>query len=84
MCVSTGCHSRMLAQFFMIRDLSRPPNLEHSENEERWFSIGLASSGAILSIAYLWKEVGPTLVEIRLISARKPTVKETRQYQEGA
>ena len=59
-------------------------DLEHSENEERWFSIGLASNGAILSIAYLWKEVGTNLVEIRLISARNPTEKETRQYQEGA
>jgi uncharacterized protein len=28
-------------------------HLEHSEAEERWFSIGLASNGAILSVVYL-------------------------------
>ncbi len=29
-------------------------DLEHSENEERWFSIGGAGSGAVLSVVYLW------------------------------
>jgi uncharacterized DUF497 family protein len=29
-------------------------DVEHSETEERWFSIGLAINGAILSIIYLW------------------------------
>ena len=59
-------------------------DLEHSGSEERWFSIGAASNGAILSVVYLWAEREPTMVEIRLISARKATEKESRHYQEGA
>jgi len=31
-------------------------DLEHSEAEERWFSIGCASNGMMLSVAYLWLE----------------------------
>jgi hypothetical protein len=37
------------------RESSRLP----SETEERWFSIGWASNGAILSIVYLWSELDP-------------------------
>ena len=59
-------------------------DLEHSETDERWFSIGAASNGAILSVVYLWSESEPAWMEIRLISARKATEKESRQYQEGA
>ena len=59
-------------------------DLEHSEIEERWFSIGSASNGAILSVVYLWSESDPALMKIRLISARKATQKESRHYQEGA
>ena len=59
-------------------------DLEHSESDERWFSIGAASNGTILSVVYLWSESEPAMMEIRLISARKATEKESRQYQEGA
>lgn len=55
-------------------------DLTHSETEDRWFSIGCASNGQILSIVYLWEEIDPALVEIRLISARPATQKEKRRY----
>ena len=29
-------------------------DLEHSEIEDRWFSIGWASNGKLLTIVYLW------------------------------
>ena len=35
------------------------PDLEHSETEERWFSICWATNGAMLSIAYVWEESEP-------------------------
>lgn len=38
-------------------------DLEHSELEVRWFSIGFAASGALLSAAYLWTESEPGLIE---------------------
>ncbi len=56
------------------------PDREHSETEERWFSIGWAANGAILSIVYLWSESDPETTEIRLISARAATQTEIRRY----
>jgi len=55
----------------------------HSESEERWFSIGLASNGVPMSIAYLWTEAGDGLVKIRLITARRATVSEIYYYNEN-
>jgi uncharacterized protein len=41
-------------------------DLKHNDTEERWFSIGWASNGTILSIVYLWLESDPaTQAEIR-------------------
>ena len=58
-------------------------DLEHSETEERWFSVGCASSGVMLSVVYLWSDADPAATKIRLISARKATQTEIRYYQEG-
>jgi hypothetical protein len=59
------------------------PDLEHSETEERWLSIGSAGSGGFLSVVYLWLESEPMATKIRLISARKATKNEIRQYEEN-
>jgi uncharacterized DUF497 family protein len=58
-------------------------DLEHSETEERWFSIGVAANGALLSIVYLWSRSESAVASVRLISARKSTQGEIRQYQES-
>lgn len=58
-------------------------DLEHSDTEERWFSVGCASNGVVLSVVYLWSDADPAAASIRLISARKSTQAEARQYQEG-
>jgi uncharacterized protein len=55
----------------------------HSESEERWFSIGLASNGVPMSIAYLWTEAGAGLIKIRLITARRATPSEICYYTEN-
>jgi uncharacterized protein len=56
-------------------------DFDHSETEERWFSVGMARNGAVLSVAYLWSEVDPEVTKIRLISARKATQAERRKYE---
>ena len=55
-------------------------DLEHSDTEERWFSIGWASNGTILSIVYLWLDSDPETTKIRLVSAREATQAEIRRY----
>jgi len=57
-------------------------DLEHGENEERWFSIGRAASDSVLSVIYLWSETETGITKIRIISARKATVTEMRQYED--
>jgi uncharacterized DUF497 family protein len=37
----------------------------------------------VLSIVYLWSDIDPAATNIRLISARKSTQAESRQYHEG-
>lgn len=58
-------------------------DVEHSKIEDRWFSIGWAANGAILSIVYLWSEPDLATIKIRLISARDATPAEIRQYEEN-
>jgi hypothetical protein len=57
-------------------------DVEHSDIEERWFSIGSASNRTLLSIVYVWQELSSAITKIRLISARKATQPEARYYEE--
>jgi uncharacterized DUF497 family protein len=56
---------------------------EHSDAEERWFSIGCASNGMMLSAVYVWLEGYAATTRIRMISARKATQNEIREHQES-
>jgi len=58
-------------------------DFEHSETEDRWFSVGRASNQAVITVVYLWSDASLELTKIRLISARKATQTEIRYYQEG-
>ncbi len=59
------------------------PDDEHSETEERWLTMGLDANGALLMISHTFKNISASVVSIRLISARKATKSETKQYEEG-
>jgi uncharacterized DUF497 family protein len=50
----------------------------YEAGEERFVSVGMDMLGRILVVVYTWR--GDS---IRLISARKATREERRQYQEG-
>ncbi len=58
-------------------------DLDHSDEEERWFSLGMASNGMLLSVVYLWSEADPAAIQVRIISARRATPTERRQYENG-
>jgi uncharacterized protein len=55
---------------------------QHSEQEERWYSIGRAETGRILTVVYTWTETDQDVVLIRIVSARKATRPEISLYQE--
>lgn len=49
----------------------------YSEDEERWVSIGRDILGRVLVVVYVWRED-----RVRLISARRATAREVKQYEE--
>lgn len=52
---------------------------EHSEEEERFIILGLSNKTNLLVVCHCYRESDTV---IRLISARKATKAETRQYYE--
>lgn len=58
-------------------------DLEHGGGEERWFSVGCAVNGTVLSVVYVWREIDEALANVRLISARPATRNEARFYEEN-
>ena len=54
---------------------------QHSEEEERWITLGLDQTGALLVISHTYHEEAGNSARVRLISARKATQNETKQYQ---
>ena len=56
---------------------------DHSEDEDRWVSLGRASSGKLLLVVHTYTAVSAQHVLVQMISARRPTKREARQYAEG-
>lgn len=56
---------------------------EHSETEERWFTLGLSSEGKLLAVSHTYMETGPDTARVRIISAREATRSERREYEDG-
>ena len=54
-----------------------------SVDEERWITLGAAASGNLVLVVHTWGEDGAGHVAVRIISARRPTRNEARQYREG-
>ncbi len=52
----------------------------HSENEDRWITIGLDGNGVLLIVSHTVKVANELSYEIRIISARKATKSESKQY----
>lgn len=53
----------------------------HSETEERWATIGQAGNEQTLVVIHTFGHTSPTDAAIRVISARKATKQELRDYQ---
>ena len=54
------------------------PDPDHSQDEERWVTMGLSNSQRLLVVVYTEEEE-----TIRLISARTADRLERRKYEEG-
>ncbi len=63
--------------------LSRPDD-ESGLGEERWITIGQSRDIRLVLVVHTHVEVSEELAVIRVISARRPTKREARQYEEGS
>ena len=55
---------------------------KHSEAEERWATLGQAGNGQYLVVIHTWKHQSPKEIAVRIVSARRATKEEMRNYQE--
>jgi uncharacterized DUF497 family protein len=52
----------------------------HSQYEERWFTLGHATNGALLAVAHMYQAISASSIRIRIISARPATRQERNFY----
>lgn len=56
---------------------------EHSQEEDRWITMGIDSSGVLRVVIHTYEQVNEDLCEIRIISARKASTMEASEYDKG-
>ena len=54
----------------------------HSDDEERWITLGLDRNGVLLVVIHTFGQANRSDTNIRIISARKATRTEIKQYEE--
>lgn len=56
---------------------------DHGETEDRWITIGVDHGNSLLLVVHTHVELDEDHSYIRIISARKPTKHERRQYEQA-
>lgn len=69
------------ATIFLDPDALSEFDEDESRDEDRWITIGLDRTGVLLVACHTYREETETSARIRLISARKPTKNETKNYE---
>ena len=57
-------------------------NKEHSVDEDRYITIGKTKSDNLIVVIHTFQEINKNRIIIRIISARKATKNEKKQYQD--
>jgi hypothetical protein len=58
------------------------PDEEHSLYENRWITMGRDTHDQYVLAVHTFEQIDEQTARIRMISARRPTKKETRHYEE--
>jgi uncharacterized protein len=70
-------------------EVFRDPNMmtifdvEHSQDEERWITLGIVGIRKHLLVVHTFTEIDAETAEIRIISVRKANRFEVQQYEGG-
>ncbi|MBI2349990.1 MAG: BrnT family toxin [Deltaproteobacteria bacterium] len=54
---------------------------EHSQDEDRWITLGLDRTGTLVVVCHNYREQTEINARVRIISARKATKTEAKQYE---
>ena len=57
-------------------------NDEHSQEEDRWITMGSDYNGRILVVSHTFSRIDEGSFRIRIISSKKATKNERKQYEE--
>ncbi len=68
---------------FLDPDLVTYPDKFHSDYEERYISIGYSTKNRILLAVHTEHEATEDTIIIRIISSRKATLQERKNYEEN-
>jgi uncharacterized DUF497 family protein len=55
---------------------------DHSDNEDRWVTLGRAENGIVLVVIHTTEEIGVNELHIRIISARRADRDEVKDYEQ--
>jgi len=55
---------------------------DHSDDEERWVTLGRAENGSVLVVIHTTEEVSANELHIRIISARRADRDEVKDYEQ--
>jgi uncharacterized protein len=68
---------------FLDRLAMSRPDYDNEDREERWVTLGALGDGRLLAVVHTHIELDDDTVAVRIISARRATRNEMRQYEEG-
>jgi uncharacterized DUF497 family protein len=77
-----GISFKLATTVFADPDITTFADLEHSQREERWYSIGRAETGVMITVVHTFSGTG-LIATVRIISARKATQREIESYKEN-
>jgi uncharacterized protein len=78
-----GITFELASTIFFDPNVLTVADVDHSETEDRWSSVGIAANGVLLAVVHLWSDGDPAVIKVRLISGRRATQSECGQYQEA-
>lgn len=76
-----GISFELAATIFLDSNTITIYDSDHSKSEDRWITMGIAKNGSILTIIHTYNEIDNSNISIRIVSARKSTKNEIKQYQ---
>lgn len=56
---------------------------DHSENEDRWITLGISKIGRLLVVIHTFRKENDNTFKVRIISGRKATKREMKTYGES-